>query len=247
MHIRTVLAFVLIAACDADVAPPTEVAAAQVGQEESRRAALRAIQPVETRAGHPRFTDPGLRDPLAAEVFGARLADPAAPAELRLALAEALPRCGGPWAEISVARLEVEEDAGVRAVLVAGLRRAEGEPPLVGARVGLADPEAKVRRAAAELAGWVPEVGTALATELQAALRDPSAEVRGAATRAIGLTGDAGAFAAVSRNLADRDAQVRLEAVRALKRIDAARAAGLPAMVTLQQDADERVRRAAGG
>lgn len=255
MNSRTVLALVLLVACDAEGVPAADVAAAPAvenatpgaEQDDARRAGLRAIEPVATRGGQPRFTDLRLRDPLAAEVFGERLGDESQAGDLRLALAEALPRCGGPWADVSVARLAIEADAGVRAVLIAGLRRAEGEQALVGARAGLADAEAKVRRAAAELAGWVPEVGVTLAEELRAALRDPSAEVRGAATRAIGLTGNKASFEAVVGRLADREAQVRLEAVRALRRIDAKRAVALPAMATLRQDPDERVQAAARG
>ena len=246
---RISLALVLLFACDADsVPPPTLVAeAAPVDPDDQRRAMLREIRPVTTRAGQPRFTDQRLRDPLAAEVFGKRLADTGVAIEERLALAEALPRCGGAWADVSVMRLGIETDAGVRAVLIAGLRRAEGDQALVAARAGLRDPEAKVRRAAAELAGWVPEVGAALAGELRGALADPSAEVRGAATRACGLVGDREAFAALTRGLTDGEAQVRLEAVRALRRLDPTRAAGLPGMTTLQQDPDERVQRAARG
>jgi HEAT repeat protein len=252
MTTRTLSVLALLLACDADSVPRAASthpraapAAAPEGTEEQRTASLRAVQPVETRAGHLRFTDPALRDPLAAGVFGERLADASRPAGERLALAEALPRCGGAWARVSLERLAVERDAAVRAVLVGGLRRAEEEQALTGARAGLGDAAPEVRRAAAELAGWVPEVGTAMREGLQTALADPAAEVRAAAARAIGLTGNATAFDAVTRGLTDVEAQVRLESLRALQRLDEPRARALPAVVTLRQDPDERVRRAA--
>lgn len=234
-------------ACDADSVPPAaaSVVEAPSGTKEQRFAALRALRPGETRAGHPRFADPILKDPSAAEVFGERLADPRVPAAERVALAEALPRCGGAWARVGLDRLEVEPDAAVRAVLISGLQRATGDEALAGARVGLTDPAATVRRAAAELAGWVPSVGEAVRGELTAALADDAGEVRAAAARALGLTGDAAVFDAVARGLADGEAQVRLESLRALRRIDDSRAGRSPAALSLQQDPDERVRRAA--
>jgi len=245
MTTRILPVLALLLACDADSVPPPNIAAAAEvnGSEQQRREVLTKVRPITTRAGHPRFTDPVLRDPLAAGVFAERLADASVAEAERVALAEALPRCGGAWADVALTRLAIEEDPAVRAVLIGGLQRATDAQALAGARAGLADADANVRRAAAELAGWVPAVGKALSGELQVALADGAAEVRAAATRAIGLTGDSSAFDVVARGLKDGDPQVRLEAVRSIKRIDAGRAK--PALVALQDDADSRVQRAA--
>lgn len=242
---RIVLALTALLACDPGPPNPLEKRAA--GREGERRAALLAVRPVEARGGPPRFTDAKLRDPMAATVFAERLADETVEPDERLALAEALPRCGGAWTEISLARLAIEKDAAVRAALVAGLQRADDAAVTLGVKAGLADAEAKVRKAAAELAGWKPAVSKELAAQLQAALADPAAEVRAMAVRAIGLTRDGAAFDAVARGLADVDADVRRESIRAVRRIDEARAAALPAMTALQTDPDARVQRAAKG
>jgi HEAT repeat protein len=233
---RTTLALLLaLAACDA---PP---AAAPVAADE-----LGALQPVRTRAGHLRFTDPRLADPGAAAVFAARLAAPATPAAERLALAEALPRCGGAWAPAALQQLAVEADPEVRAVLVGGLRRADAPAARDGARAGLADASPRVRAAAATLAGWVPAAGDELRPALRARLADAAPEVRAAAARALGLLADREGSAALARGLGDEAAEVRLESLRALQRIDPADAAARPELAALRADADARVRRLAG-
>ena len=226
--------------------PSSEEAAAAGLDPEAARAALWALAPAQTRAGGLRFTDPLLERPEAAEVMLARLREAGAPAELRFALAEALPRCGGAWAAGAATQAAVEGDPAVRAVLMAGLRRATPEVATPALAAGLTDPAAEVRAAAAESAGWTPAIGAGLVAPLVALLSDTDAGVRAAATRALGLLSDGGSFAAVAGRLGDADAEVRLEAVRALGRIDGAQARGLAAMAAAAaEDADGRVRAAA--
>ena len=120
---------------------------------------------------------------------------------------------------------------------------------MVGLQRGLVDPLPVVRRAAAELAGWAPEAGRDSSVEapLSAALSDDDAGVRAAASRAFGLLGGSGRFEALRPGLADDDAEVRLQSLRALERLDRARAAGLSEVAGLAaDDSDPRVVRAAG-
>ncbi|MCA9660945.1 MAG: HEAT repeat domain-containing protein, partial [Myxococcales bacterium] len=211
------------------------------------RAHLEALDPATTRAGHLRFTDPLLRDAQATEVFAARLAVEATPAEERQALAEALHRTGGAWSAAILTQLEREADPEVRVILVGTLAKAPTADALAGLRLGLGDADSRVRRAACELAGWAPEAGAVEAERLVAALGDDEAMIRAAAARSLGLLGDAGRFAAVAPGLEDSDAEVRLQSLRALERLDRSRAAGLPEVAKLAESGgDPRVKRAAG-
>ncbi|MEZ4385662.1 MAG: HEAT repeat domain-containing protein [Nannocystaceae bacterium] len=212
----------------------------------SIRAHLEALAPATTRAGHLRFTDPLLGDAVATEVLAARLAAAATLAQERHALAEALHRTGGAWSAAILTQLAVEADPEVRVILVGTLAKAPTADALAGLRLGLDDGDPRVRRAACELAGWAPEAGAAEAERLVAALGDDEAMIRAAAARSLGLLGDAGRFAAVAPGLQDSDAEVRLQSLRALERLDRSRAAGLPEVAALARSGrDPRVQRAA--
>ena len=225
--------------------PVDPVAEAAALDPAAARARLAALAPVETRAGALRFTDPILERPEAAEVFLARLADPAIPALLRPPLAEALPRCGGAWAAGAAAQAEREADPEVLALLLAGMRRADPAIATPALQRGLADPHPEVRRAAAESAGWNAAAGDSLRPELRARLDDDDAGVRAAAARALGLRGDAESFQALADRLGDRDPEVRVQLLHALERIDARRAADLAGVHAALADPEAGPRRAA--
>ena len=78
-----------------------------------------------------------------------------------------------------------------------------------------------------------------------AALADSDAELQATAARALGNVGDAKAFDSLAQLTQSGEADVRLEALRALARVDADRATTLPGLDKLAQDSDERVRAAA--
>lgn len=272
MHIasHTLLALALCTACAADPgdepeaaesrapidAPSDEPALAQwqpwlaaglarAEQEQPAQVAeLRALTPVATRAGHPRFTSDALGQPAAALVLLDRLSHGTDPAPLRAALAEALPRTGGAYASALVGLMALEADAEVRVAMVDALRRGAAEPALAGLRAGLVDPDPRVRAAAAEVTARRPD-GATLAEPLIAALADDTAEVQHAAARSLGALAIADAFPALQARLSDKSADLRLHALRALTRIDADRASRLPELVGLRTDADPRVAEAA--
>lgn len=228
---------------------PAEAAAAsaEVAPADSAEvtAHLEALAPVRTRAGHLRFADPLLGRPEASEVLARRLADKGAPAEERLALAEALHRSGGAWSTAILAQLPNEADPEVRSILIGTLGKAPKADALAGLDRGLADPEAGVRRAACELAGWAREAGAEVQPRLVAALGDGDPRVRAAAARSLGLVGDAAAsFDALVPRLGDGDPDVRLQALRALGRLDRARTSALGALGDLAGDDDPRIQRA---
>ncbi len=241
--------------------------AGEVARVERERPAqvneLRAATPVATRAGHPRFTNAALESPGAAALAApgaAALAAPGAaallldrlsrgtdPAPVRAALAEALPRAGGAYAAVLVGLMAKEPDPEVRVVMVGALRRAAAEPALAGLRAALEDSDPRVRAAAAEVASRRPD-GATLADPLLARLADDSAEVQLAATRSLGALGVEAAFPALQGRLKDMSpgtAELRLHSLRALVRIDATRAAGLPELTALRDDPDPKVAAAA--
>jgi len=210
-------------------------------------AELRAATPVATRAGHPRFTTAALESPGTAALLLDRLSRGTDPAPVRAALAEALPRADGAYGAALVGMMAKESDPEVRVAMVGSLRRAAAEPALAGLRTALADTDPRVRAAAAEVAARRPD-GAALTDPLLARLADDSAEVVLAATRSLGALGVEAAFPALQGRLKDMSpgtAELRLHSLRALVRIDAARAAGLPELTALRDDPDPRIVEAA--
>jgi HEAT repeat protein len=226
------------------IAPALDPAIAALDEADARDQ-LTALRPATTRAQTLRFTDPLLARPEAAEIFAARLARPGVPAEERAALAEALPRCGGAWTEALVVAAAIEADPAVRATLISGLRRAAPPLAIPALTLALDDRDPEVRRAAVEVAGWVPAVGDGLRPQLRALLSDRSRPVATEATRALGLLHDAPAFPAITDHLRATDDELRVEALHALERIDAARALEHPAVQAALVDHDPRVRAAA--
>ncbi|MCB9748455.1 MAG: HEAT repeat domain-containing protein [Myxococcales bacterium] len=206
---------------------------------------LRALQPAETRAGSLRFVSPLLQDPRAVALLLDRLQhEPREPA-YRAALVDAIARTGaaGLGAPL-VDLLRDEREAEVRVVLVATLRRASPTRGAEGVALALQDPAPEVRQTAARVAGYVQASG-ALSEPLRAALADREPAVRAMAARALGIHRDAGATAALVPLLDDDAALVRLNALRALGRVDLEFTRGLGRLASLREDADASVARAA--
>ena len=222
-------------------APPAPSAAATPDVAPAPQAAL----PGTTRAGTRRFTGREVRDPGATQAFLDRFRSEPDPA-VRAALAEALPRTEGAWAGELAGLLAAESDPDVRAVLVAIAWRAPAEQAIPVLATGLADADARVRAEAARTAGR-HRSGGQLIDALVARLSDPAATVRAAAAEAIGVRGGASGFtrlSALTALTADADAEVRLQALRALERLAPGSEVAAPA-ARLRSDPDERVRRLA--
>ena len=177
---------------------------------------------------------------------------------LLLALALHGPACGAPTPapEASpqaspddladtLARLARTPEGDARRPLMQQVRRAPATLALPALRAGLADPDPTMRAAAALATGRRRD-GNALAGELIAlATGDAVPAVRAAACRGLGQLGHPEAFLPLQQNLSHETAEVRLAALRALARIDAARASALPELGRLQLDPDARVAGAA--
>lgn len=218
---------------------------ARVEREQPARVAeLRALAPVATRDGAPRFASDALRSPDAAPVLIDRLAARTDPPAQRVALVAALPSTGGAFAAALVGLVAEEPAPEVRAAIMSALRRGAGDPALAGLRGGLGDADASVRLAAIESASRRPD-GATLAEQLLAALADRDADVQVAAIRALGALRVQAAFGPLKAGLSHTSAEVRLHALRALGRIDARRTSALPELVALVRDSDERVAAAA--
>jgi HEAT repeat protein len=207
-----------------------------------------ALVPRRTRAGTLRFTSPAIEGntALAPEILARFAREPSA--ELRAALVDALPRTGGDWFDGAYGALAHEPEAAVRRAIVAIMPRAEATQALRGIMAGLADAEPSVRAEAALSAGSLPEAARGdggLRTRLGQLLSDTDGSVRAGAARTLGLMAHAPAFEPIARLLGDADAEVRLQAVHALERIDRERAARLPALGALRSDPDPKVAHAA--
>ena len=207
-----------------------------------------ALVPRRTRAGTLRFTSPAIEGNagLAPEILARFAREPSA--ELRAALIDALPRTGGDWFDGAYGAFGREPEAAVRKAIVAIMPRAEATRALRGIMAGLADAEPSVRAEAALSAGSLPEAARAddgLRTRLGQLLADADGAVRAGAARTLGLMAHAPAFEPIARLLGDADAEVRLQAVHALERIDRPRAAALPALGPLRSDPDPKVAHAA--
>lgn len=254
---RALLALVL-AACSADesvpqVATPASLAGLTwrertsselAAMEPKKRDELTALAPQSTPAG-PRFTVESVRDPRATVVFIDRLARKADTEDVRAALAEALPRTGGPYAD-AVADLFVDEGSAlVRTAYVISARRAPADHAVSILRRAFADASVEVRAEAARSAAAYSAVGLKLASELRNALSDSDPILRVEATRTLGGLRIEAAMGELDKALSDPSPDVRLEAMRALDRIAPGSLAGTATVVALQSDPDERVSRLA--
>ena len=222
----------------------TEVTRIQTDGPESYNA-LRDLRPRTTRAGFPRFTGPLVRDPNAAPIFLDRYMNGNEPVEVKAALIEALPRTGGEYAAALVDLYGREQEARVREVMMSTLRVAkDADSALALLGLGLGDTNARVRAEAARMTARRRD-GARLSSELITAAGDKDAVVQVEAMRALGAHKVDAAKEALTVELKATDADVRLNALRALGRIDEAYTKALPELATLAKDDDARIAKAA--
>lgn len=203
-----------------------------------------SAQPSRTRAGLPRFVDPSILAADNTPVLLERLLHGQDGSSVRTAVAEAIPRAGGDWAEAFVDLLDEERDPAVRAVLAGGLSRAPEALAVAGVERALHDAEPGVRLAALDVLGRVnvPVLDAALLV----ALDDASPAVRAEAAFVCGALDRAESWDAVRGLLRDSDAAVRLNALGAVQRLDPVAASRLAELGALAQDPDARVAALAG-
>ena len=236
---------------------PATVASDWRAQALDRADAVRASKPeladlagsiqarVTRHEGLVRIVDAKLDVPEAAPLLLERLLTRNETSDVRAALAASLGRTGGDFAEAARGIFRDERSATVREALVGAVRFDKRPEALELLREGLSDEDAGVRALAAKSLGHRPD-GAQLADSLIAlATSDRDPHVQAESARALGLLQSQASFDALQVLLGHDSAEVRLEALRALGRIDGKRAAGLDGLVALSQDADERVRGAA--
>ena len=166
-----------------------------------------------------------------------RLARKVDPEDVRVSLAEALPRNGGVYAD-ALADLFVDENsAKVRAAFV---RATPSDQAVSILRRAFADPSTEVRIAAARLAA-THTVCERLASELRTALTDRDPALRTEAARSLGALKIEAARDELVQALGDGSAEVRLEAMRALDKIAPGSLAKTAAVMALRSDSDPRV------
>jgi HEAT repeats len=211
----------------------------------SLRDQLMVLQPQMTRAGWVRFTDPAINNPEAAAILLERLIAGDDAPDVRAALAEAIGRTRGDYAVAVSELLASEADPRVREMLIGTLGRQTQSPAaLVGLASGLQDGVVDVRAAAARTIATRSD-GDELGDELIGLLADVEPLVRSDAARTLGVLQLARAKQPLVELLADANADVRLDALRAVHRIDPQYAVALPVLTQLEQDADARVQKLA--
>lgn len=201
------------------------------------------VQPLETRAGFLRFSDPALRDSGMAPVLVERLLTLGEPEGVRMALVDLLPRAGGDWSSALSAAYPTEDQPGVRMLMVETARRAAPDDARELVTLGASDSAQTVRAAAMRLAPRLDD--STLADLVLAGLSDTAPQVRADAARSAGWMALDGARQPLSGLLSDADSDVRLSALRALEKLDPAALRAHPQLSALQADADPRVARAA--
>lgn len=197
---------------------------------------------VPTRSGGLRVIDLGSEwGPV---LLADRLASGQDAPEVRLAVAAGIATRIHQWPEIAAGLVDAEADPAVLGVLLAGLQRVPPDLALPRLQTALSHSDSAVRVEAAVVLGRHAD-GAAAADALVVALGDDAAMVRGRAARALGRHAVGTAFEPLRGALADDDAAVRLQALRALEKVDAARTAALPELGELAVDSDHRVARVA--
>lgn len=206
---------------------------------------IEALPPRTTRGGGLIFADPALETPGATTLLADRLLHSGESVDVRVALARAVALDRSGDLGVLMGMFAAEPDERVRAALITGLRRHEDQAGALSAlRQAMQDPSPAVRAEAAGSAGY-REGAEALGPDLVALLADPDAEVRGLAARSVGWLRVEPAWDTLLGLLSDPSGDVRLQALRALERLDEGRARTAPEVRGLLGDADPRVARAA--
>lgn len=206
---------------------------------------VRTAIPDDDDPNDPAFIALLTRDRRSAAVILARLLSRSEPVEARIALAEQLPFTRGDWDEGASVLIRLDPDAAVRKALVGTMRFAKAPHASAGLANGLRDEEAEVRAAAARIAGFQPDAATIEGAMVECLLGDSEWEARAAIARSFGALGLRSAFSALIGALGDRDPRVRIEALRALERIDPTAAAATPEVREQARSRDSRVAEAA--
>jgi len=202
------------------------------------------VSPSFDRRGQPLFNHDVFLDEDARPAVLERLLHGGEEAPVRAALATALIGLRSDWGDVSSALLHDEVMPRVREALVWSMRRAGAKAAVAGIALGLADEDSGVRAAACRSVGWRSD-GADYAAALLGALADEHSEVRAMAARSLGWRHVAEAWQPLLPLLDDPSADVRLHSLRALSRVDAAAAARLGSLPSLQRDPDPRVARVA--
>ncbi|PRQ05587.1 HEAT repeat domain-containing protein [Enhygromyxa salina] len=206
---------------------------------------IMALQPQKTRAGWLRITDPVINTPEAAPILIERLRSGDDAPEVRAALAEAIGRTRGQYAAPVSELLTTESDARVREMLVGTLgRQAPSADAHLGLEAALHDAEPAVRAAAARTLADRKD-GAQLADSLVALLQDRDTKVCADTARTLGVLRVDAAKHELVDLLANANPEVRLQALRAIDRIDPGFAGSLAPLATLAEDSDQRVKRLA--
>lgn len=201
---------------------------------------LRELPPLRTRAGHYRFAVPETEDDGAALVMLERMLKGGESAEIRSALVPAFGSLLRDRAGLALYLYEREAEEQVRARLVAEVKTAqEGVANELLAR-GVVDSSAAVREISAAMIGYRTPNDT-LTSALVQLLTDDTAVVRAMSARSLGWLHTSSAFEGLTATLDDPDANVRLQALSALNRLDSARLLASPVLDRLCADGDARV------
>lgn len=201
---------------------------------------LQELKPIATRNGTARFHLAGLPPAIALPVLADRLLLGSDPLATRIALAAAIAGRSDTQAALVVDLLSSQKELPVRRILLDGLRRGPGDIALPALRRALEDPTPEIREAALVAASYRPDSDQLGGLFAQLA-RDPSPRVRARAARNLGWLKKTDGWNSVKVLLADDHPEVRMQALQALKRIDAVRAAGLPSISRLRNDPDPAV------
>ena len=203
-------------------------------------------KPGITRNGMPRFAGEPWRGPEAASLLLERFIQGSDDTETRAALIAGLQHTDGDWSEAVVSLLETEPESRIREVMADVLRHADAGVVWEGLTHAAADPEAEVRAAAMRSIGSRADGadGTAL---LLTALSDENPQVRGMAAKSTGWLKIEQSYEVVRPLITDENPDVRLHALRAIRRIDEPRTAKLSELQQLQEDSSDKVRRLAEG
>ena len=198
------------------------------------------MAPIENRAGMWFFPGRDLVEDSAQVLIADRLLDGADREAVAVALAYALDtRHRMPQTVIKT------QVPAVRAALLSGYKKVGDGQGLAVFEAALVDGSIQVRMEAVRLVGYRSDLRSpALSAGLGAALSDASPQVRAFSVRSMSWRGEQASFGAICGLLDDTSGAVRGAAVRALGKLDLARAAGLPAIIALSADPDPKVKRA---